>query len=82
MIAVNISEGFDLNKINLTDEKKIVPSFPINGLPKRMQELIKDCASVYQSPIEFWAMSFIMATSASIKNRAYLQTKYKNYPHL
>jgi hypothetical protein len=84
MIVVNISEGYDFNKIILTDQiqKKIIPAFPIDGLPKQIQELIKDCSNVYQSPIEFWSMSFIMATSASIKNRAFLQTKYKNYPML
>jgi DNA-binding XRE family transcriptional regulator len=82
MRIVNIPEMFNLNEIDLIDNKKIIPSFSIDGLPKRIRELIKDCTDVYQSPVEFWAMSFLMATSASIKNRAYLQTKYKNYPQL
>lgn len=79
-MILNIKEGLNLNTFSLSETN--VLTFPIDGLPSKMQEYITDCAKVHQTPMEFFAMSSIMAISASLKNRVYLQTKYRNYAQL
>ena len=58
------------------------PLLPIDGMPPFIQEYIKTCSSVYNTPRDYWAGSAIMATALAIGDKIELHTKYKNVPIL
>lgn len=58
-------------------------AFPMAGMPDVLKCLISDLSSVYGSPNDFFAMSFLVACGGSARKRAVLDNgKYKNYPQL
>lgn len=58
------------------------PEFPIYGLPTFLQQLIKKCFQVYQTPKDFWAAAIFIATAAGTGNSIKLRGKYLNNPAL
>ena len=63
-----------------THDKSIepIPPFPIDGLPKIFQDLIKACTDVYKTPADFWAAAFFAGTAAGMGNAIQLTGKYTN----
>jgi hypothetical protein len=59
-----------------------IGSLPIDGMPPFIQDFIKTCSTVYNSPLDYWAASAIMATALGIGDKYQLDGKYKNVPIL
>jgi hypothetical protein len=59
-----------------------IGSLPIDGMPRFIQEYIKTCSAVFNSPQDYWAASVIMATALGIGDKYQLVGKYDNVPIL
>jgi len=58
-------------------------AFPMAGMPDVLKNLIDDLSSVYGSPKEFFAISFLVACGGAVRKRAVLYDgKYYNYAQL
>jgi hypothetical protein len=58
-------------------------AFPMAGMPDVLKYLIEDLSSVYGSPNEFFAISFLVACGGAVRKRAVLYDgKYYNYAQL
>jgi len=57
---------------------QVTPPLPITGFPFHMQALIKECARVYGTPQDFWAISFLQATAISMGSTFEIADKYTN----
>ncbi len=57
--------------------------FPSEGMPKVISDCMTDMSNVYSSPIEFFALSFLVACCGAVRKRAVLDDgKYLNFPQL
>lgn len=54
------------------------PFLPITGFPFNIQALIKECARVYGTPRDFWAVSFLQAIAIAIGSTYEIKDKYTN----
>ena len=65
---------------SVTTKKRAKPiqSFPIDGLPEFIQNLINECVEVYKTPLDFWAAAIFAATATGIGNSMKLSGKYTN----
>ena len=59
-----------------------IGSLPIDGMPRLIQEYIKTCSTVFNSPQDYWAASVLMATALGIGDKYQLVGKYDNVPIL
>lgn len=58
-------------------------AFPMAGMPDILKFFIDDLSSVYGSPKEFFAVSFMVACGGAVRKRAVLYDgKYNNYAQL
>jgi len=75
------NDKFNLPRKALKEiDSKIVPPMPTSGWPIEIQELILECSSVYQSPIDFWGTAVLSATALAIGQSSILKGKFENAP--
>lgn len=58
-------------------------NFPTEGMPKVILDCMQDMSNVYTSPIEFFALSFLVACCGAVRKKAVLDDgKYQNFPQI
>lgn len=55
---------------------------PLDGIPRHFREIAETTANVYGCPVEFTVTAMFAACAAVVGKKAYLRTKYINYPQL
>jgi len=75
-----IAKGHELNDTEPLSDPPLqaTPPLPITGFPFHMQDLIKECARVYGTPQDFWAVAFLQATAIAMGSTFEIDDKYTN----
>jgi len=75
-----IPEGLELKDAEALPDPPLqaTPPLPITGFPFHMQALIKECARVYGTPQDFWAVAFLQATAIAMGSTFEIADKYTN----
>lgn len=61
-----------------SEKAETTPPMPIDGFPDFIQQLIKECSSIYGTHQDLWTAAFFAATSSAIGQSVILKTKYEN----
>lgn len=77
-VSKSTSPNSENDKKNISSTSLITPPLPIRGFPFHMQELIKECARVYRTHQDFWAISFLQATAIALGCTYQIKDKYNN----
>lgn len=77
--TTTIEQHLDTNEENpISRLTETTPLLPIDGFPFHIQELIKECVSIYGTPRDFWAISFLQATAIALGSTYEISDKYTN----
>lgn len=73
-------KGHELNDAEVPPDPSLqaTPPLPITGFPFHIQALIKECARVYGTPQDFWAVAFLQATAIAVGSTFEIDDKYTN----
>lgn len=84
-IQINSNKNTNIVSVNIDANDIKAPKtnenhFPMAGMPDILKFFIDDLSTVYGSPKEFFAISFMVACGGAVRKRAVLfDGKYKNY---
>lgn len=75
-----IPEGHELDVAEVPPDSplQVTPLLPITGFPFHIQSLILECARVFGTSRDFWAISFLQAIAIAVGSTYELKDKFTN----
>ena len=77
-IVEDKSSKRNVETTSLTKSAFSIPLFPIDGIPKDLQSIIKEWQNAYRTPQDFLAAAVFVGTAAGMGNSIKLKGKYIN----